>query len=370
LRNVCFYFIAFRELSELSVVTVVTPFWKFPVNAELLLYLAKSIFFMHVVDQIKAPISEEMEVFQGYFKKAMKTEVPLLNVILQYILKRKGKQMRPMFVFLSAKLFTEQVSESSYTAASLIELLHTATLIHDDVVDESYVRRGAFSINALWKSKISVLVGDYLLAQGLLLSVDKNEHEILRIVSRAVKDLSEGELLQTQKSRKLNITEEEYYKIIRKKTAALIAACTAAGAQAAGAKTEQIEKMYQFGIYVGMAFQVKDDLFDYQRNGSVGKPTGNDIKEKKITLPLIHALNEASSDERRKILRIVKHHNKNSKKVSQVVDFVEQKGGLAYADKKMKEFISQGLEILADFSDSPAKNSLIALTEYVSTRKK
>jgi len=325
---------------------------------------------MHVVDNIKAPIREEMKEFQGYFKRAMKTDVSLLNVILQYLLKRKGKQMRPMFVFLSAKLFRDEVEESTYTAASLIELLHTATLIHDDVVDESYVRRGFFSLNALWKSKISVLVGDYFLAKGLLLSVEHKSYAILEIVSRAVKDLSEGELLQTQKSRKLNITEQEYLKIIRKKTAALIAACTAAGAQSAGVSDEQVEQLYQFGIYVGMAFQMKDDVFDYQRNGNIGKPVGNDIKEKKITLPLIYALKQATAAERRSILRIVKRHNKNTKKVDAVIDFVEKKGGLSYTSQQMTSYIDKGLAILDQFPDTPAKESLIALTRYVVTRKK
>jgi len=325
---------------------------------------------MRVVDNIKAPIQHEMNEFQGYFKKSMKTDVPLLNIILQYLLKRKGKQMRPMFVFLAAKLFREEVEESTYTAASLIELLHTATLIHDDVVDESYVRRGFFSINALWKSKISVLVGDYFLAKGLLLSVEHKSYDILEIVSRAVKDLSEGELLQTQKSRKLNITEEVYYKIIRKKTAALIAACTAAGAQSAGVSKEQVEQLYQFGIYVGIAFQIKDDLFDYQRNGNIGKPIGNDIKEKKITLPLIYALEQATPAEKKEVLRIVKRHNKNTKKVDRVIDFVEEKGGLEYASQQMNEYIDKGLAILDQFPDTPAKDSLITLTKYVVTRKK
>jgi octaprenyl-diphosphate synthase len=245
---------------------------------------------MSDIDKIQNSIKEEMERFEPFFRSSMQTKVPLLNIIMNYILRRKGKQMRPMFVFLSAKMIKESVGDSTYTAASLIELLHTATLIHDDVVDEAYERRGFFSINALWKSKISVLVGDYLLSKGLLLAVEKNEYELLKIVSVAVREMSEGELLQIQKSRKLNITEDIYFEIIRKKTAALIAACAACGAKSSGADDETVEKMRLFGEYVGIAFQIKDDLLDYQNNGLIGKPSGNDLKEKKLTLPIIYAL--------------------------------------------------------------------------------
>lgn len=330
------------------------------------------IFFdnMSTVDKIKAPIKTEMEKFEPFFRSSMQTKVPLLNIIMNYILRRKGKQMRPMFVFLTSKMLQNEVQESTYTAASLIELLHTATLIHDDVVDEAYERRGFFSINALWKSKISVLVGDYLLSKGLLLAVDNNEYELLKIVSVAVKEMSEGELLQIQQSRKLRITEEIYFDIIRKKTAALIAACTACGAKSTGAEDEMVEKMRLFGEYVGMAFQIKDDLLDYQNNGNIGKPSGNDIKEKKLTLPIIHVLNHSSNGDKKRILGIVKRHNKNKKKVQEVIDFVIQNGGLDYTMDKMHEYQNQALELLKDIPDSNSKQSMIELVNYVVERKK
>lgn len=325
---------------------------------------------MSIVDKIKAPIKDEMEKFEPFFRSSMQTKVPLLNIIMNYILRRKGKQMRPMFVFLTSKMLQRDVSSSTYTAASLIELLHTATLIHDDVVDEAYERRGFFSINALWKSKISVLVGDYLLSKGLLLAVDNNEYDLLKIVSVAVKEMSEGELLQIQQSRKLKITEDIYYDIIRKKTAALIAACTACGAKASGADDELVEKMRLFGEHVGMAFQIKDDLLDYQNNGSIGKPSGNDIKEKKLTLPIIHVLNSASNGEKKRILGIVKRHNKNKKKVQEVIDYVIEKGGLDYTTQKMHEYTEKALELLKDIPESEAKESLVELVNYVIIRKK
>jgi octaprenyl-diphosphate synthase len=325
---------------------------------------------MSAVDKIKAPIKEEMEVFEPFFKKSMQTKVSLLNVIMNYILHRKGKQMRPMFVFLSSKMIKNQVEDATYTAAALIELLHTATLIHDDVVDEAYERRGFFSVNALWKSKISVLVGDYLLSKGLLLAVDNNEFELLKIVSVAVKEMSEGELLQIQQSRKLKITEDIYYEIIRKKTAALIAACTACGAKSAGADDELVEKMRMFGEHVGMAFQIKDDLLDYQNNGNIGKPSGNDIKEKKLTLPIIHVLKNASASDQKRILSIIKKHNKNKKKVQEVIDFVIDKGGLDYTTQIMHEYCEKALDLLKDIPESESKESLIELVNYVVIRKK
>ncbi|MFP4025840.1 MAG: polyprenyl synthetase family protein [Thiohalospira sp.] len=325
---------------------------------------------MSVVEKIKAPIKDEMEKFEPFFRSSMKTKVPLLNIIMNYLLRRKGKQMRPMFVFLTSKMLKEEVSESTYTAASLIELLHTATLIHDDVVDEAYERRGFFSINALWKSKISVLVGDYLLSKGLLLAVDHNEYELLKIVSVAVREMSEGELLQIQKSRKLNLTEEVYYDIIRKKTAALIAACTACGAKSSGANGQVVEKMWQFGEYVGMAFQIKDDLLDYQNNGSIGKPSGNDIKEKKLTLPIIYALEQSSLTEKKKILSIVKRHNKNKRKVKEVIDFVIAKGGLDYASQRMDEYKVKALDLLNEMPQNTSKEALLELVNYVVTRQK
>jgi octaprenyl-diphosphate synthase len=325
---------------------------------------------MSTVDKIKAPIKTEMEKFEPFFRSSMQTKVPLLNVIMNYILRRKGKQMRPMFVFLSSKMLQKEVGDSTYTAAALIELLHTATLIHDDVVDEAYERRGFFSVNALWKSKISVLVGDYLLSKGLLLAVDNNEYELLKIVSVAVKEMSEGELLQIQQSRKLKITEDIYYDIIRKKTAALIAACTACGAKSSGADDEMVEKMRLFGEYVGMAFQIKDDLLDYKNNGSIGKPTGNDIKEKKLTLPIIHVLKEASKADQKRILSIVKRQNKNKKKVQEVIDFVINNGGLDYTTKVMLEYKTKALDLLSEIPEGESKTALKLLVEYVVDRKK
>lgn len=325
---------------------------------------------MSATDKIKAPINEEMEKFELFFRSSMQTKVPLLNVIMNYILRRKGKQMRPMFVFLSSKMLKNEVENATYTAAALIELLHTATLIHDDVVDEAYERRGFFSINALWKSKISVLVGDYLLSKGLLLAVDNNEFDLLKIVSVAVKEMSEGELLQIQQSRKLRITEDIYYDIIRKKTAALIAACTACGAKSSGANDEMVEKMRLFGEHVGMAFQIKDDLLDYQNNGSIGKPSGNDIKEKKLTLPIIHVLKNASGADQKRILSIVKRHNKNKIKVQEVINFVIEKGGLDYTTQKMNEYRSLALEILSEMPEGESKKSMIELVNYVVDRKK
>jgi len=325
---------------------------------------------MAVVDKIKAPIKGEMKNFEPFFRSSMHTNVPLLNIIMNYLLRRKGKQMRPMFVFLTAKMLKNEVDESTYTAASLIELLHTATLIHDDVVDEAYERRGFFSINALWKSKVSVLIGDYLLSKGLLLAVEQNEYELLKIVSVAVREMSEGELLQIQKSRKLNLTEEVYYDIIRKKTAALIAACTACGAKSSGADEQLVEKMWQFGEYAGMAFQIKDDLLDYQNNGNIGKPSGNDIKEKKLTLPIIFALEQSSLVEKKKILSLVKRHNKNKQKVREVIDFVIAKGGLDYAAQRMNEYKKKALDLLQDMPDNEAKSALKELVNYVVNRKK
>lgn len=325
---------------------------------------------MSVVDKIKAPIKDEMEKFEPFFRSSMQTRVPLLNIIMNYLLRRKGKQMRPMFVFLTAKMLKDEVDESTYTAASLIELLHTATLIHDDVVDEAYERRGFFSINALWKSKISVLVGDYLLSKGLLLAVEHNEYELLKIVSVAVREMSEGELLQIQKSRKLNLTEEVYYDIIRKKTASLIAACTACGAKSSGADDSLVKKMWQFGEYVGMAFQIKDDLLDYQNNGGIGKPSGNDIKEKKLTLPIIYALDKSSLTEKKKMLSIVKRHNKNKQKVQEVIDFVIAKGGIEYASQQMHEYKNKALSLLNEITDNNPKGALEELVNYVVTRKK
>ena len=324
---------------------------------------------MSEIKEIKKPIVDEMNLFENKFKKSLKTTVPLLDKIMHYIIKRKGKQMRPMFVFLCAKLFGE-TKESAYTAASLIELLHTATLVHDDVIDESNFRRGVFSINALWKNKISVLVGDFLLSRGLLLAVEKNEFELLKIVSHAVKDMSEGELLQIEKTRKLNITEEVYFEIIRKKTATLISACCAAGASSSQTSRKNISQMKIFGEKVGIAFQIKDDLFDYTQSPLIGKPTGLDIREKKMTLPLIHTLNQVNKKEKSFIINTIKNDSKNSKKVEQIINLVKENKGLEFAENKMNEYYSESIKILEKFDDNEAKDSLKKLVEFVVKRKK
>lgn len=324
---------------------------------------------MSVINEIKQPISKEMVEFEKRFKEAMKSNTPLLDKITHYIIKRKGKQMRPMFVFLSAKT-CGNISDASYTAASLIELLHTATLVHDDVVDDSNERRGFFSLNALWKNKIAVLVGDYLLSRGLLLSVENKQFRMLELVSEAVKLMSEGELLQIEKARKMDITEEIYFEIIQNKTASLVAACCATGAASAGVDDELVLKMKSFGKLVGMAFQVKDDIFDYGMAEKIGKPTGIDIKEKKMTLPLIYALNKAGVSDKRRIINIVKNENENPKKVKEVVDFVILSGGIKYATDVMMRFKEDALQLLSSFPESDAKKSLIKLVEYTVQREK
>ena len=320
------------------------------------------------VDEIKAPIEKEMIEFEQRFKSSMKSSVPLLDKITHYIVKRKGKQLRPMFVFLSAKLVGE-MNDSTYRAASLIELLHTATLVHDDVVDDSNERRGFFSVNALWKNKIAVLVGDFLLSRGLLLSVDNKDFHLLGLVSNAVREMSEGELLQIEKARKLDIDEAVYFDIIRKKTASLIASCCACGASSVTTDENVVEQLRAFGEAVGMAFQIKDDLFDYGDGSNIGKPTGIDIKEKKMTLPLIFALNKASYFEKRRIINIVKNNNNDPKKVAEVIDFVIKSGGIQYAEARMNEFKISALEMLEKFENNPAKSSLSALVKYTTERK-
>ncbi len=331
-------------------------------------FVAK-VFLMGDLKLIREPIKKELEEFEKQFKSAMKSSVPLLNVITNYILRRKGKQLRPTFVLLTSSMLGG-ITTSSYTAASLIELLHTASLIHDDVVDESYQRRGFFSLNALWRSKIAVLMGDYLLAKGLLLSVEREEYDLLSIVSEAVREMSEGELLQLRKSLKLNITMDEYFEIIRKKTAALIAACTASGARAVSTDADVIARMKSFGEYAGIAFQIKDDLFDFSKNGNIGKPTGNDIKEKKMTLPLIYALEQGSKAEKTKIIRIIRHHNKNTRKVDEVLDFVDKYNGLEFAEGRMKLYKDKALEILYSFPQNPARESLALLVNFTVERNK
>ncbi|MGK7388987.1 MAG: polyprenyl synthetase family protein [Candidatus Cyclobacteriaceae bacterium M2_1C_046] len=320
------------------------------------------------LNDIKAPIANEMEEFEKKFRSSMKSHVLLLDKIMSYIVKRKGKQMRPMFVFLSAGA-CGQISEATYRGASLIELLHTATLVHDDVVDDSQYRRGFFSINALWKNKIAVLVGDYLLSRGLLLSVDHGDFNLLKIVSEAVRQMSEGELLQIEKARLLNITEEVYYEIIKQKTASLIASCCAVGAASSGSENGTIEKMRLFGEKIGMAFQIKDDLFDYG-DEEIGKPLGIDIKEKKMTLPLIYALQNSSWMERQKIKNIVKNKSHNNKKVAEVITFVKEKGGLEYASGVMRQYYNDALAILEDFEESAYKTSLLQLVKFTIERNK
>ena len=324
---------------------------------------------MTSLDIIQSPIKEELKSFENYFKEAIKSDVPLLKIIIRYILRKKGKQMRPMFVFLSAKMCGE-FNETTHLAASSIELLHTATLLHDDVVDESYERRGSFSINALWKNKIAVLVGDFILARGFLNTLDQKEYRFLHLISRAVKDMSEGEILQMRKSRKLDIDNETYYEIIRKKTASLIATSMAIGAASVTKDDEIVEKMFSIGLDVGIAFQIKDDIFDYQSKGILGKPTGNDIKEKKITLPLLHVLNNCEAGERRRILHLIKKKNKNQAKVKELVDLVVSRGGLEYAAEKMNEFREKAISGIMEFPDSESRTALIELVNYTTTRQK
>ncbi len=324
---------------------------------------------MAALDQIKAPIAAEMKAFEPKFRAFMASRVSLLDRITHYIVKRKGKQLRPMLVFLSAKMLGD-ISESTYRGASLIELMHTATLVHDDVVDDANKRRGFFSINALWKNKIAVLVGDYLLSRVLLLAVEHKEHQLLELVSTAVKAMSEGELLQIEKARRLDITEKVYYDIIRQKTASLIASCCAVGAASVSSDEATVQKMRTFGETLGMAFQIKDDLFDYQSSAKTGKPSGIDIKEQKMTLPLIYALNNATWLEKRKIIGLIKNHHDNPEKVQEVIAFVMQSGGLEFAEERMKAFKKEALEILYGFQQNEYRDSLEALVDYVIKRKK
>ena len=324
---------------------------------------------MSTLKDIKAPILEEMNLFEQRFKDSLKSNVSLLDRIMHYIIKRKGKQIRPMFVFLSAKLFGK-FEENTYRAASMIELLHTATLVHDDVIDEANFRRGFFSINALWKNKIAVLVGDFLLSRGLLLAVKHEEFELLKIMSTAVQDMSEGELLQIEKARKLDITEKVYFDIIRQKTATLIAACCASGANSVGQSKEVVEKMRLFGEKAGIAFQIKDDLFDYTQSPLIGKPTGIDIREQKMTLPLIYTLNTADKKTKRYIINIIKNHHKDDNKVAEVITLVKENGGLEYAKQIMKNYHNDALSVLDQFDNNKAKEALILLLDFVVNRKK
>ncbi|WP_291723561.1 polyprenyl synthetase family protein [Bernardetia sp.] len=318
--------------------------------------------------RIQAPIASEMKVFEQKFRDFMRSDVMLLDKITNYIVKSKGKQMRPMFVFLSAGI-CGTIGETTYRGASLVELLHTATLVHDDVVDESNYRRGFFSINALWKNKVAVLVGDYLLSRGLLLSIDNGDFELLRIVSNAVREMSEGELLQIEKSRKLDITEEVYFEIIRQKTATLISACCGVGAASSGADTEIINLMKDFGEKIGIAFQIKDDLFDYG-TAEVGKPLGIDIKERKMTLPLIYALKNASVSDRKHIIYLVKNKNNKADKINEVIEFVRQSGGIDYTKNVMQSYYQDAIKMLDAFPTSAHKTSLMELVKYAIEREK
>lgn len=320
------------------------------------------------VNQIIAPVEAEMSEFEDRFRESMKSQGPLLDKVTHYIIKRKGKQMRPLFIFLSAKMLGE-VSDKTYDAANLVELLHTASLVHDDVVDDANERRGFFSVNALWKNKIAVLVGDYMLSKILLLSIERENPKLLAVVARAVREMSEGELLQIEKARKLDITEEVYYEVIRKKTASLIATCCEAGAISVD-RFDQTDNMQLFGETVGLAFQLKDDIFDYGEPGDIGKPTGLDIRERKMTLPLIYVLNNSTKEVRKELINIVKRHNENPKKVQRAVQLVIKHGGIEYAYKKMLEFKQSALDMLKDIPDSESKTALIGLVEYTTNRKK
>ena len=326
---------------------------------------------MKITEQIKQPILNEMELFEKKFQDSMSSKVALLNRITYYIINRKGKQMRPMFVFLTAKMVANgEVNERTFRGASVIELIHTATLVHDDVVDDSNRRRGFFSINALWKNKIAVLVGDYLLSKGLLLSIDNNDFDLLKIISVAVREMSEGELLQIEKARRLDISEDIYYEIIRQKTATLIAACCALGARSVAKEDDAlVEKMRKFGELIGMAFQIKDDLFDYTEE-AIGKPTGIDIKEQKMTLPLIYVLNNANSKDKSWLINSIKNHNKDKRRVREVISFVKTNNGLIYAEQKMKKFQEEALALIKDFPTSTYKNALELMVNYVIDRKK
>ncbi len=323
---------------------------------------------MMTVNEIMLPVQEEIVEFEARFPESMQSNVKLLNRVTQFIVKRKGKQMRPLFIFLTAKMLGK-INDNTYDAASLVELLHTASLVHDDVVDDASERRGFFSANALWRNKIAVLVGDFMLSRVLLLSIEKNNTELLGIVARAVREMSEGELLQIEKARSLDITEDVYFEVIRKKTASLISTCCELGAVSVE-RPDMAENMKNFGELVGLAFQIKDDIFDYGTPENIGKPTGNDIREQKMTLPLIYTLNTADKEVKRELLNIVRNHNDSSKHVLKAIDIVIKSGGIEYAHQKMMEIKGKALELLTDIPDSEAKKSLIGLVEYTTLRTK
>ncbi len=324
---------------------------------------------MKIVEQIKQPIKKEMDLFEDKFKESMSSNVALVNRITQYIVRRKGKQMRPMFIFLVAKMVSNgNFTEKTYRGASLIELIHTASLVHDDIVDDSNRRRGFFSLNALWKNKIAVLFGDYLLSKSMLLSIENEDFDLLKLISITLKEMAEGELLQIEKARKLDITEEIYFEIIRKKTATLIASCTAIGAASVDASEDEVKLLRTFGELIGIAFQIKDDLFDYT-DAKIGKPTGIDIKEQKMTLPLIYALNNCDKSDRKWLINSVKNHNKNKTRVKEVIAFVKEKGGIEYTTSKMNDYQEKALAILKKYPESDYKVALIKMVNYVIERK-
>ncbi|MBO7522886.1 MAG: polyprenyl synthetase family protein [Bacteroidales bacterium] len=324
---------------------------------------------MTSLDEIREPVKEDLKQFESFFFNTMKSDIPLLRLVLNYIMRRKGKQMRPLLVFLSAAM-NGTISESTHVAATLIELLHTASLAHDDVVDDATERRGMPSINALWNSKIAVLLGDFLLAKGLLVSVDHSCFDMLHIVSDAVQSMAEGELLQIQKVRRYNVTEEEYYKVISCKTAALISACAMTGTRSVTSDSDSINRMKEIGENIGMAFQIRDDILDYSNSGNTGKKSGNDIKEGKITLPLIHSLDIASLNDKRRIISIIKNKNKTSDDISAVMDFVKANNGLQYAEEKMNIYSQKALSAIEAYPDSPYKKSFIEFIHYTTNRDK
>jgi octaprenyl-diphosphate synthase len=323
---------------------------------------------MKEIEKIKSPIKNEIELFEAKFQKSMNSNVPLLNRIIHYVINRKGKQMRPMFVFLTAKIIANgKVNDKVYRAASVIELIHTATLVHDDVVDSSNFRRGFFSLNALWKNKIAVLVGDFLLSKGMLLCIDNDDFDLLKLISKSVKDMSQGELLQIEKTRRLNLDEKVYFEIIRKKTASLISACCALGASASNATIEKTKEFANFGEKIGIAFQLKDDLFDYG-DKKIGKPIGIDIKEKKLTLPIIYAINKSSNSKKRWLINCIKNHNNDKNIIRQVIKYVRESGGIEYTNTKLKLFQREALKYLNNYPNNQYKESLIRLVNYVIER--
>lgn len=324
---------------------------------------------MQKVEDIMAPIQSELTAFEAYFKESMRSDVALLDKVTQYVVKRKGKQMRPMFVFLTAKMLGE-INQVTFDATTLVELLHTATLVHDDVVDDANERRGFFSVNALWKNKIAVLVGDYMLSRILLLSIEKENIALLEVVARAVREMSEGELLQIEKARDLNIDEETYFEVIRKKTASLIATCCEAGAISVHANADQREKMRKFGELIGLAFQIKDDIFDYGTGEHIGKPTGIDIREQKMTLPLIYVMNHSPSEVRKELMYIMKNEFDVTARIKRAIQLVIQYGGIQFATQKMEAIANEALDLLASFPDNDAKNALIGLVHYTMNREK